>query len=241
MGSQQLLTIRRAVQYLAQIADEGPATVAALAERFGVPVSTAYRYVASLREAGMLWDLPGGRLALGPRTVQLELGFREALAEWSPARSVMKELATLTGETVALLVPVEDEAVCIDIVESDKPLRFTLAKGVALPMLRGAPAMAMLPHLAEGSVTRLLERDPRLDAAGRTRLEAELPVIRERGYAVSRGEVDCGVWSVGVPVFDQAGACQGSLSTIAPDFRAHRREGFLIRATVEAGKHFLLK
>jgi len=241
VGSQQLLTIQRAVQYLAQIADGGPVTVQALAERFGVPASTAYRYVASLRHAGMLWDLPGGRLGLGPRCVQLEMGFRQALDQWSPYRPVMSELAALTGETVTLLVPVEDEAVCIDTVDSDKPLRFSLARGVARPLLRSALSTAMLPYLPADQLDRLLAREPRPDAARRERLLSDLPVVRARGYTVSRDEVDCGVWAVGVPVFDQAGACQGALSTIAPNFRTEGREPFLIRATVEAGRHLLLR
>lgn len=241
MASQRLLTIQRAVQYLAWIADGGPTTVQALAQRFDVAPSTAYRYAASLRDSGMLWDLPGGRLGLGPRAVQLEMGFRKALDEWSPYRPVMSELAALTGETAALFVPVEDDAVCIDTVESDKPLRFSIARGVARPMLRGAPSKAMLPYLPEDAVARLAGRPPRLDGAGCEGLLAEVSLIRQRGYAVTQDEVDCGVWAVGVPVFDQAGACQGSLSTLAPTFRAGGREAFLIRATAEAGRQLLLK
>lgn len=240
MGSQRLLTIQRAVQYLAQLADGGPTTVQALARRFGVPSSTVYRYVAALREAGMLWDLPGGRLGLGPRCVQLEMGFRRAMDEWPPFRPVMSELAALTGETSALLVQIEAEAVCIETVESAKPLRYSVAKGVARPLLRGASAKAMLPYLPEVGLKRLLSIENGLDAAERERLLDELPGIRERGYVVSRDELDRGVWAVGVPVFNQAGECQGALSTIAPNFRVEGREPFLIRATAEAGRRLLL-
>ncbi|MEJ2667968.1 MAG: IclR family transcriptional regulator [Deinococcales bacterium] len=234
MGSQRLLTIQRAVQYLAQVADDGPMTVQTLAETFEVPTSTVYRYAAALRAAGMLWELPGGRLGLGPRCVQLEMGFRKALEQWSPYRPVMSELAASTGETIALLVPVDAEAVCIDTVESDKPLRYSFVKGVARSMLRGASAKAMLPFLPPGFLERLIDLDEELDGEAVARLMAEVPLIRERGYAVSRGELDCGVWAVGVPVFNQAGECRGALSTIAPEFRVGERESFLVRATIEA-------
>lgn len=240
MGSQRLLTIQRAIQYLAQVAEGGPTTVQGLADTFEVPASTVYRYAAALRDAGMLWDLPGGRLGLGPRCVQLEMGFRKALDQWSPYRPVMSELAALTGETIALLVRVEAEAVCIDTVESDKPLRYSFVKGTARSMLAGASAKAMLPFLPPGCLERLMDLDEELDDDARAQLMAEVPVIRERGYAVSRGELDCGVWAVGVPVFDQAGECRGALSTIAPEFRVGGREAFLIRATLEAGERLPL-
>lgn len=234
MGSQQLATIERGMAYLIGLARDGPMTVQELAGRFGAPVSTAYRYVAALREAGMVWDLPGGRVGLGPRSVQLELGFRKALDEWSPCQGIMRELAEATGETVALLVPLGHEVVCVDTVESAQPLRYSLAKGMAKPMLRGAPAKAMLPFLPPEFLDELLGADTVPAAADRREILAELPGIRARGYAVSREEVDRGVWAVGVPVLNDAGGLEGALSLLAPLVRVEGRETFLVNATVEA-------
>ena len=236
MGSQQLLTIQRAVAYLLHLADEGTTTVPHMAEHFGVPVSTAYRYVAALKDAGLMWDLPGGALGLGPRCVQLEVGFRQAVDSWSPYRPVMRELALSTGETVALLVPLEQEAVCIDTVESNQPLRYTFSKGVAKPMLRGASTKVMLPYLPDACLETLFEHDTVLGPERQERLIEELRGIRLNGYAVSREEVDQGVWAVGAPVFNDAGKLEGALSIIAPIFRVEGRETFLIRATLEAAR-----
>jgi len=236
VGSQQLLTVQRAIAYLLHLAGEGPTSVPRMAEHFGVPVSTAYRYVAALKDAGLVWVLPGGALGLGPRCVQLETSFRQSVDSWSPYRAVMGELARITGETVALLVPLEHEAVCIDTVESDQPLRYTFSKGVAKPMLRGASTKVMLPYLPDHCVEALFERDTVLGPEGRVRLMADLPRIRQQGYAVSREEVDQGVWAVGVPVLNDSGKLEGALSIIAPIFRVEGREAFLIRATLEATK-----
>ncbi|MEJ2358429.1 MAG: IclR family transcriptional regulator, partial [Deinococcales bacterium] len=194
----------------------------------------AYRYVAALRDAGMIWDLPAGRVGLGPRSVQLELGFRKALDEWSPCQGVMRELAEVTGETVALLVPLGHEAVCVDTVESAQPLRYSLAKGMTKPMLRGAPAKAMLPFLTPEFLNELLRAEEGPAAVDRDTILAELPGIRAQGYAVSREEVDRGVWAVGVPVLNDAGGLEGALSLLAPLVRVEGREAFLVNATVEA-------
>ncbi len=235
MGSQQLQTIERGVGFLIWLARYGPCTVQELANGFGAPVSTVYRYVAALRDAGLLWDLPEGRLGLGPRCVQLELGFRRALDEWAHCQPVMRELAAATGETVALLIPLDHEAVCVDIVESRQPLRYALSRGMTKPMLRGAPAKAMLPYLPAGVLEALMTGSEGLSPAEQATLLDELPHIRACGYAVSREEVDRGVWAVGVPILDHDGGLEGALSLLAPLARTGGRESFLVHATMEAG------
>ncbi len=233
MGSQQLQTIERGVGYLVWLTKHGPSTVQQLAAGVGVPVSTVYRYVATLRDAGLLWDLPEGRLGLGPRCVQLELGFRQALDAWAHCQPVMRDLAGATGETVALMVPLGHEAVCVDIVESRQPLRYALARGMTQPLL-GVPSRAMLPYLAPDALAASLAGQAAFGPAERARVLDELPRIRERGFVVGREEVDRGVWAVGAPVLDHDGGLEGALGLLAPLARTEGRESFLAHATMEA-------
>lgn len=235
MESQRLLTIERGAAFLSLLAREGPTTVAKLAAAAKLPVSTAYRYVASLRDAGLIWELPGGRVGLGPRCVQLELGFREALDAWVPRQPVMMELAEATGETVSLLVPLDHEVVCIDTEFSPQTLRYAFERGMTTPLVRGAAGKAVLAHLDPDRIVRSMA-DAELQAEERTRLHDELPRIREVGFAVSREEVDLGAWAVAVPVFDESGDVEGALCLIAPTVRVVGREAYLIAATREAGR-----
>lgn len=234
LSSNQLATIDRAVACLAYLAEAGPSTAPEVARSIGLATSTTYRYLAALRNAALVWDLPGNRYGLGPLCVQLEASFRRVqTASYKP---VISDLAAATGETVALLIPVDHRAICIDTVESPQPLRYAFSRGAARSMLRGASAKAMLPYLSADVVDRLIEEEPTFSADERTVLLAELPEIRRRGYVTTCGEVDEGVWTVGVPVFDVTQRLQGSLSTIVPMSRAAGREAFLIRATVEAAE-----
>lgn len=235
MESQRLLTIERGAAFLGLLAKEGPTTVANLAATAGLPVSTAYRYVAALRDAGLIWELPGGRVGLGPRCVQLELGFREALDAWVPRQPVMLDLAEATGETVSLLVPLDHEAVCIDTEFSPQTLRYAFERGMTIPLVRGAAGKAILAHLDPDRIVRHIT-DGALKAEERKHLQEELPRIRELGYAVSREEIDRGAWAAAVPVFDEDGEVEGSLCIIAPTVRVEGREAFLIAATQEAGR-----
>ena len=221
------------MEALLTIADNAPVSVARLAELMQVPVSTTYRHVAALRKHGLIWELSDQRLATGPRCVQLESSFRRTFHQ-SSYREIMRQLALESGETVALLVPHGREAICIDTIESDQPLRYTFSRGVARSMCRGASAKSMLPWLDQELVRELIHGTGELDDVGRERLLGELPRIREQGYATSLGEVDHGVWAVGTPVFKHGGALDASLSLIAPHFRVQGREADLIRLAVAA-------
>lgn len=55
------------------------------------------------------------------------------------------------------------------------------------------------------------------------KLEQELRLIREQGYAVSQGEIDEGVWGISVPLLDSRQRLHGALSLMAPALRAQSR------------------
>jgi IclR family transcriptional regulator, acetate operon repressor len=63
-------SLERGLEVLAAIADGGPARVEQLAGRLGMPLSTTYRYVSSLRTLGFLSDDDGTYLA-GPQVVRI--------------------------------------------------------------------------------------------------------------------------------------------------------------------------
>lgn len=236
MSSQGLRTVDRAMESLLAIAAKAPITPAELSQTLGVPVSTTYRYLSSLRKHGLIWELADATVAPGPRCVQLEAAFRRTFHQ-SSYRELMAQLSRETGETVALLVPQGDEAICIDTIESTAPLRYSFSKGVAKPMLLGASAKAMLPWLDADWLDNAITTSPDLDDDQRGRLRAELPQIRDRGYATSIGEVDQGVWAVGAPIFKANGALDASVSVIAPHFRvvgAEQRLTELLVATAAA-------
>lgn len=223
MSFRGLRTVDRAMQSLLAIADNAPITAAKLADLLEVPLSTTYRYIASLRKHGLVWELADQTLAPGPRCVQLEGAFRRTFHR-SSYRENMERLALETGETVAILVPQGQQAICIDTIESTNPLRYTFSRGVARSMLRGASAKAMLPWMDPALVLNLIHQSDELGPEQRQALLDELPVIREQGYAVSLGEVDQGVWAVGAPVFKHNGQLDASLSLIAPHFRIQSQE-----------------
>jgi DNA-binding IclR family transcriptional regulator len=231
----------RVLYVLATLArHDGPLSIAALAEETGLAQSTLYRQVALLKRWGFVAE-HDGEYGPGPLCVQLAWGFDQSSFLIHEAQPDMAALAAASGETIGLLVAVKDQAVCLDMVESQHPLRCSFTKGRGLPLARGASAkslLAFMPLARLQAALAYLAAEAEVDAA---RLGKELDAIREQGYAVTDSEVDAGVWGVSVPIFQRANQAVAS-NTVGPRTTgAAPRPDALIEMTVAAARRITSK
>lgn len=204
----------------------------------GLAQSTLYRQLAVLRRWGFVAENEG-HYAPGPISLQLALGFDINSLLVEASREEMRRLSRLTQESVGLIVVVNNQAACLEMVESQHSLRCSFEKGRAVPLRAGASAKSLLAFMADKARAAVLDSMPDNDPAGRAALEAELERIRAQGYAVSDSEVDPGVWGVSAPVFRRKGDAVGSSASItlmAPSTRARGHESRLIDATLRAAR-----
>jgi DNA-binding IclR family transcriptional regulator len=218
--------LERALELLTQISQEpGPITVADLAERAAMPVSTAYRLLAELRRHGMVAQDGRGSVSLGTRVVALgraaEERLRERLVE--PAESIMERLSREQGETVILTAPCGPEAIVLHVVETEQRVRLSYASFRRAPIHLGASGKVLAAFLDAP------ERERLLAAVGDPGLAAALDEIRELGWCLTTGEVDLGVSAVAAPILDRRRQIVAGLSLAGPSERmaAH---GFGARA-----------
>jgi IclR family acetate operon transcriptional repressor len=120
------------------------------------------------------------------------------------ALPIMEELRRRTGETIHLTVPEDGKMVLIERLETDKPVRTSMALGHALPLHASANGKAVLANSSSEVLRPLLVDElPRYTDTTITdpdELRAELAAIRERGFAVNRGEWRSDVGSVAAAV-----------------------------------------
>jgi DNA-binding IclR family transcriptional regulator len=85
---------------------------------------------------------------------------------------------------------------------------------------------------------KVLKRLTPVTIVERSRLEEEFTAIRERGYALSRGEVFSEVAGMAAPVFDHEGSVCGSLTIAGPiqRFTEDRQQEMLDSLLVSARK-----
>lgn len=198
---------RKALQLLLCFDAARPrAAVPALARAAGMPLSSAYRHLALLREMGLVEEDGGGRYRVTPRVHALARAADAASPLVVAARPHLERLARETGAVAVLFRLLGDVCVAVDAVEPRRPIHLSGLSGRSFPLHRGAPSKLLFASLPASVRHFYLDRIERADPAERAQRrarEAELALIRKRGWAESRGEVDPGMWAVAAPVMQK--------------------------------------
>jgi len=174
-----------------------------IADRVGVSRPTAFRYVKELVRAGFLTRL-AGRYALGARIIELDYRIRRSDPVLLACRPVMEELTDMLGFSTMLVRMYGDEIVTIHEQPGRHSADISFGRGRPLPLFRGT-SKALVAHLGPARLRRLYERfqahpDVLAIASGYGAFRDYFAAIRERGFYVSRGEIDEPVIGVGVPI-----------------------------------------
>ena len=205
-GAQRVQSVARAADLLKALgAHGGPATVFDLADRCGLNRSTAWRILATLEDEGLVERDPAtGRYEIGYALVALG-----AAAGHDPlvrrARPALRALAEACLETASLAVPRGMQLVYVDQVQAPHVMAADWL-GRATPLHATSTGKALLAWLSEDDIGAALpgrlERFTDTTITTRAVLRGELAQVRERGYAVSRGELEPALWGVSAPVLD---------------------------------------
>jgi DNA-binding IclR family transcriptional regulator len=197
-------TARKVLQLLLQFNHSRPtATVRELADASGLSLPTAHRYVALLKEMGLIEESRRASYQLGWRVLQLAQAARAATGLAQVAEPVMTRLVEETDESVTLFQLAGPEMQVIGQVESEHMMRLTFKPGQRLPLTAGASARVLLASLSDEERARRLDALAAADsafAARRTDFEDEIEQASAQGWSISREEIDRGMWAVSAPV-----------------------------------------
>jgi DNA-binding IclR family transcriptional regulator len=116
-GAERLLLV------LTALASHGKAmSVKDMLGATGLAQSTLYRQVALLKRWGFVTE-DAGFYAPGPISLQLALGFDINSMLVEASRDGMTQLSRTTQESVGLIVAVNDQVICLEMIESTHSLR----------------------------------------------------------------------------------------------------------------------
>lgn len=214
---------RRALEMLFAFTEQQPtASVRDLAERLGIPVPSVHRYVAMLRELGLIEEGRRGRYHLTMRVTALGRAARQATPIVDLAEQFMRRLSEQTGEAVLLMRMVGGQPMCFHRVETPSRFRLSFEPGQPLPLLRGASVRLLLgaqtPAERERYVDAAIESGAQPPAHGRAEFLREVERDLERGWSVSNQEIDEGVWAASAAVYE-GGTVIAAVSAPCPVFR----------------------
>jgi DNA-binding IclR family transcriptional regulator len=120
----------------------------------------------------------------------------------------MRELRDEVGETVQLGIPIGDEGVIIEQLESRQAVRICVDIGLRFKLHNNAPGKVLLafqhPKERARVIQRLkLERNTARTITTRDLLVKECERVQAQGYGTDWGEADEGIHCVAAPVFER--------------------------------------
>jgi len=197
-----------------------------LADRVGLPRSTAYRIVGTLTSEGLMRVSPGGKLSIGAGLIGIATaGRRDLRHEASP---YLERLSHELHETVELVVLDGGEALFTNQFVSSRSLRVVAEVGDRFPLYCTACGKALLAELPRAEALRLIPRKlkpltPHTNV-NREHLLRELDLVRTGGVAYDHQEHTIGISAVGTAVRDAAGSV---MHNIAEGFDSGTRAEFI--------------
>jgi IclR family acetate operon transcriptional repressor len=227
-GTRQRNPVTRAFRILGWMAGaEGDAwPLGEIAAGVGMHPATVHRVLGQLVEDGLVRQAPGtGAYGLGLEFLRLAwlASGRESLRD--VAEPELRALTADTGETswLGLYEPSRRQMLFAASVESEQPIRQVRPVNEWRPVHGGASGRALLAFLPEAereavlagpldAVTEHTITDP--DA-----LRGQLDEVRERGYAVTRGERVLGGVGLAAPILAGDGRLLGVVGIGLPEQR----------------------
>lgn len=239
--------LERGLSILEALAREPDLPLTALASRVGLPNSTTYRLLETLKKRGFVAQAPEtGAYRVGLRALEVGGAYvmRQPLHE--VALPVMRALVERVNETVNLAVLDGRDAVYVAQVEGRQLVRMFTQLGARTPLYCTGVGKALLAWRSPEEIRALLGDEPYPAYTPRTitRLQpllVELERVRARGYALDDGEREVGVRCVAAPVRNRAGEVVAALSLSAPAARLDdSRVGLLAPQVVAAAREISL-
>jgi DNA-binding IclR family transcriptional regulator len=219
--------IDKSVAILAVLA-EGPASLATLGSKTGLPRPTAHRLAVALERHRIVSRDVEGRFVLGPRLGELAAsGGEDHLI--AVANPILAKLRDATGESTQLYRRQGDVRVCVAAAELPAGLRNTVPIGTQLPLTAGSAAQILLAWEDADRLYRTVN--------GAVFTTHALARVRRQGWAMSVAEREPGVASVSAPVRATNGRVIAAVSVSGPIERLSRNPGRRhARAVVTAGE-----
>ena len=213
----------RAVRLLKLFTPERPELqLAEISDLAGLNKTTAHRLLQALHSESLLdRNHDSGAYRLGPVLMALGVQALSSNDLRLRARPLLKSLASESGETATLEVPIEDTMLILDEVTSSHFVGAAGNVGTRWPIHATSTGKALIAFDEHGT-RRIGDELCELTShtiTNRSQLEAELDEIRRRGYAETVDELEDGFSGVGAVVRSRTGEVLGALSICGPTQR----------------------
>lgn len=207
-----------------------------IAERIGMPKTTAFRLIDTLERTGFLVRMDNQRYCLSLKLARLGGLVRSTLNIRAIARPTMLDVNEQTSETITLNAIVGNDRMVLDAVDTPSPLMSMARPGERLPLLVSASARILMAYMRPERLEQVLAANVRSNPFDRAAFDREVARFRRQGYGISRGQRVPGLTAVAVPIFDINNEVHYCLSLTGPSVRVDSRDQQLAQIMIAAGR-----
>ena len=202
---------------------DGRLTVSDAARVAKTSRASARRCLLTLSELGYL-QFDGKFFRLQPRILSLARGYTDSDPLPRVGQPILSAARDLLGESVSLAVLDNDTAFFIARAEAERLVSSSVTVGARSPAYCSSTGRVLLAGLTDGQVLAYLERTDivaltKFTQIGKNEIFAIVRKARDDGYAVSDEEMELGLLSISVPVYDSRRLLVGAMSASASSAR----------------------
>lgn len=218
-GKTHIKSLATTTNIIEGLEELGPSTISELSEHLGIPQSTVYVHLDTLRNADyIVKDHNKYQLSFKFLNIGGKLRRKSRLRNFSV--SYMEELATETSELVNLMVPENNRTIYLHKEKGDRGIDPDLYLGKKIPYHLTAAGKVILAHMPEERAHQIVEqtslfRKTRNTITDENKLLSELCEIRDQGYAIDDQERLERVRSIAAPIRSN-GKVLGGISVSGP-------------------------
>ncbi len=192
-----------------------------LSKKLGIPRTTTYRLIKTLKQKGFVLETNKKNYALGQKTLHLGASMLARMDIHKVAYPYLEELSTRTKESASLSIYSDDNVIQIDNVSVSHPYKLNLSPGSHLPLHASAPGKVFLADMPQDILLKKLQskklhKFTLLTKTNLHELVEEISMVRRKGYAIEDGEFLEGIGSIAAPILNYKNEICAAISLFFP-------------------------
>ncbi|WHZ00893.1 IclR family transcriptional regulator [Neobacillus sp. YX16] len=214
-----LVSAGRIIRYLSSYR-HNRSTLVEISKKLNINKSTCYRILLTLTEINLLsYDSDTKTYSLGPYLVVLGKRVEEFIDYMPIVKEYLKQAASITKSTCALVQKFDDEWVYIEKEEPLVPFRISISLGQRFKLTSGATGKLFIAYMDNEKQQEVINKTNLIaftdkTITDRSAFEEELMKIRTEGYAISFEEHVAGIDGISVPILDRSGNVQMAITSV---------------------------
>lgn len=190
-----------------------------LARHLKFPVSSLHRIMTILKNEQLLEiSSETGKYKIGLELIRISSIVSNKLEYKEIAKPYMQLVSDAFNKSVYLSIyhPQEKKMSFIDRVNSTNTIQYVLEIGVLHPLYKAASGKIILAFLPQKEIDDLLNKNI-LDDTERKRLQEEIRLFQEQGFALTRNERNVDSVGIAAPIFNASQKVIGSMTCVIPE------------------------